>query len=111
MPVYVDEARHRFGRMLMCHMIADTAAELHQMADVIGVARRWYQVAGGPNPASFPHYDIAKIKRAMAIDRGAIELLDRREYVERMRQIRITIIEDPVPWRWVASCNVQPPSS
>ena len=43
MAVYVDDMRANFGRMKMCHMIADTIDELHTMADRIGVARRWFQ--------------------------------------------------------------------
>lgn len=65
MPVYVDSMRAPFGRMLMCHMIADTEAELHAMADRIGVARRWYQG---------DHYDIAQSKRRLAVEAGAVEI-------------------------------------
>lgn len=100
MAVYVDEAKHPYGRMLMCHMIADTAAELHAMASSIGVDRKWYQVAGGPYPASFPHYDISKGRRAQAIALGAIEILDFREYVRKTRAIRETIKANPDPWRY-----------
>lgn len=100
MSVYVDEARYPFGRMVMCHMIADTPAELHLMADRIGVARKWYQVADGPHRASFPHYDIAKVKRAKAVTLGAVELLDRKAYVQKMREIRRRISDNPAPWRY-----------
>lgn len=65
MTVYVDDMRAGYGRMVMCHMIADTAEELHAMADAIGVARRWYQG---------DHYDIALSKRALAVKLGAIEI-------------------------------------
>lgn len=64
MPVYVDDMHAPFGRMLMCHMVADTLDELHAMADRIGVARRWYQ---GPPVTRWPHYDIALSKRALAV--------------------------------------------
>jgi len=57
--------RAPFGRLVMCHMIADTDAELHAMAAAIGIARRWYQG---------DHYDIALSKRAAAIARGAVEI-------------------------------------
>lgn len=65
MTVYVDNMRARFGRMVMCHMIADTEDELHAMARRIGVKRRWYQG---------DHYDICLAKRAMAVQHGAVEV-------------------------------------
>jgi hypothetical protein len=67
--VYVDHARLRFGRMLMSHLMADTDAELHAMADAIGVARRWFQG---------DHYDVCLAKRALAIERGAVQVSGRR---------------------------------
>jgi hypothetical protein len=67
MAVYVDDMEAKYGRMIMCHMLADTDAELHQMAQSIGVARRWHQSAGTPRS----HYDICKSKRALALTLGA----------------------------------------
>ncbi len=69
MTVYVDDMYRypmgRFRRMKMSHMIADTEAELHSMADRIGVARRWYQG---------DHYDICLSLRSRAIALGAVEV-------------------------------------
>ena len=84
MSVYVDAPIWEFGRMKMCHMIADTPEELHAMADRIGVARKWFQA---PPKASFWHYDIAKSKRALAVEAGAIEC-DRVAFVAALRRIR-----------------------
>jgi hypothetical protein len=61
MTVYVDDVRHRFGRMVMCHMWADTMDELYAMVDRIGVARRWLQQ---PPKASWTHFDISLDKKA-----------------------------------------------
>lgn len=69
--VYVDDMRAPFGRMVMCHMLADTDDELHAMADRIGVARRWWQ---SPQKTSGSHYDIALSKRALAVRLGAVEI-------------------------------------
>lgn len=73
--VYVDNMRAAYGRMVMCHMIADTESELHAMADRIGVARRWYQS---------DHYDICLAKRALAVKHGAHEVTQ-RELVKLLR--------------------------
>lgn len=71
--VYVDDMRAPYGRMIMCHMLADTDDELHVMAAKIGVARKWHQKCG----TVYSHYDIALSKRALAVRFGAQEI-DRR---------------------------------
>jgi len=70
MAVYVDNMRARYGRMTMCHMVADSDDELHAMAAKIKVSRRHHQSAGTYRS----HYDICKSKRALAIGYGAVEL-------------------------------------
>jgi hypothetical protein len=62
-------------------MIADTPAELHAMAEAIGMRRAWFQ------PASFPHYDVSLERRARAVALGAVEV-DRRELARLMRRLR-----------------------
>lgn len=84
MSVYVDDVRHRFRSMVMCHMWADTLPELLEMADRIGVQRKWLQQ---PPKASWVHFDIALTKKAAAIKAGAI-LTDKygpSEFVARQR--------------------------
>ncbi|MDO9504896.1 DUF4031 domain-containing protein, partial [Hydrogenophaga sp.] len=71
MTVYVDDMRASYGRMKMCHMLADTDEELHAMADFIGVQRKWWQ---SPEHTSGSHYDIALSKRALAVLCGAVEI-------------------------------------
>jgi hypothetical protein len=83
MAVYVDDMQAGFGRMVMCHMVADTDEELHAMAGQIGVARRWHQKDGTPHS----HYDICKSKRVSAIALGAIEI-GQRKLVEIIRTKR-----------------------
>ena len=70
MGVYVDDMRAKFGRMVMCHMVADTTDELLAMAAKIGVAAKWIQNAG----TSHEHFDICLSKRAKAIEAGAVEI-------------------------------------
>jgi hypothetical protein len=63
-------------------MLADNERELHEMADKIGINRKWYQ-----DKASTPHYDICKAKRVLAINSGAIEV-NRKELVSILRRLR-----------------------
>lgn len=106
MTVYVDDMRAKFGRMIMCHMIADSDVELHAMAAKIGIARRWHQ-----NPETMPHvsnshYDIALSKRALAVAAGAVEITWRQcgAMVALRREGRE--MGDPATaeerWRWAA---------
>jgi hypothetical protein len=70
MTVYVDDMRAAYGRLVMCHMIADSEAELIAMADRIGVRRKWHQHPGTPRS----HFDICLTKRALAVQAGAVEI-------------------------------------
>ena len=80
MTVYVDNARIPYGRMVMCHMMAENTSpeklkELHAMADAIWPEiperkrRSWFQNKKG----HMPHYDISLSKRTLAIQHGAVE--------------------------------------
>lgn len=100
MTVYVDDMRAKFGRMVMCHMLADTDQELHDMAERIGVARRWWQ---SPAKTSGSHYDIALTKRALAIQHGAVEITLRQAAAMNMRRRVTGELGDPVSaLAWVA---------
>ena len=70
MSVYVDSAKHHYGRLILCHMFADTTEELLAMAEKIGVATRWLQAVD----TAHEHFDICKAKRALAVSHGAIQV-------------------------------------
>ena len=73
MTVYVDDMYlspiGQFRRMKMSHMIADTEAELHAMAALIGMRKEWYQG---------DHYDVALGRRRLAIGHGTVEITYRQ---------------------------------
>ena len=75
MTVYVDDMYRsplgRFGRMKMSHMIADSKEELLEMADRIGLARKWIQYPDNPRRR---HYDVSMSLRRKAIAAGAVEV-------------------------------------
>ena len=72
MTVYVDTAMHLLRDRRMCHMFSPHLEQLHAMADLIGMQRRWFQ-----DPAtmrvSWPHYDIDQTRRLLAVGYGAVE--------------------------------------
>ncbi|MBU6246495.1 MAG: DUF4031 domain-containing protein [Xanthomonadaceae bacterium] len=98
MTVYVDDMylvlMGRFRRMKMSHMIADTEAELHAMADTIGLSRGWYQG---------DHYDVSMSLRAKAIAAGATPITLRElacmSYFQR-RGLPMPKPEDAIAARW-----------
>ena len=83
MTVYVDEAIYPYKGMTMCHMISDTIDELNQMADMINVNRKEFQ-----RNSKYPHYDICKSKRKLALKYGAKEI-NIHDLVELLKKIRI----------------------
>lgn len=89
--VYVDDMRARYGRMIMCHMIADVDADLHAMADRIGVARKWHQAP----PLHDSHYDISLAKRALAVAAGAVEISARQSACMRLLRRAGGLLGDP----------------
>ncbi len=69
MTVYVDDPIWPFRGMVMCHMVADSLDELHEMAERIGMKREWFQDLP---KASHPHYDLNEERRAHALELGAV---------------------------------------
>lgn len=93
MAVYVDNmheismGNYNAGRgrvFKMSHMMADTLEELNEMADKIGIKRKWFQG---------DHYDICKSKRELAVKNGAIEI-SMREMALKRREIVKKIIKE-----------------
>lgn len=88
MPVYVDDFNANYRGMIMCHMVADTLAELHEMADRIGIQRKWFQCL---KKASYPHYDICLSKKALAIKSGAVPLSlreNKKLFIEKAKKLK-----------------------
>lgn len=79
--VYVDTMNCGYGRMIMCHMMADTTDELLAMADKIGVQRKWLQYPG----TKHEHFDVCLSKKKKAIELGAKEI-NRTELKELLQK-------------------------
>jgi hypothetical protein len=93
MSVYVDDVRHRYGRMILCHLWADTLDELLAAVDAIGVQRKWIQghptlSFGKHRSASWVHFDISLTMKDRAIARGAI-LTDKYGPVEHTSRLQM----------------------
>jgi hypothetical protein len=89
MGVYVDSEFIRFGRMKMCHMVADTEEELEHMAIQLGLNLMWWQYKGTPKS----HFDVSKSVREKAISLG-VSVIDRKEIVEIIRNKRLKFLEE-----------------
>jgi Protein of unknown function (DUF4031) len=84
MAVYVDDAfvEGDWGRWSGGgHMQADTADELHAMAERLGLRREWFQ--SKPARPWHDHYDLTAQRRELAIELGAVSA-GRRETVRRI---------------------------
>ena len=88
--VYIDDARNNFGRMKMCHMIADTSQELHEVAGKIGVNLKWIQKQ---NTAK-EHYDVCLSKKKIAMEYYGVKEVNQRELVEVIRRKRAALLSN-----------------
>lgn len=84
MTVYVDQAIYKKpnGRVLYCHMIADTLVELHEFAAKINLSSSWF------HSGRFKHYDLNPTSRAAAIEAGAVEITSKE---------MVTLLKNVVP--------------
>jgi hypothetical protein len=86
MSVYVDPIFEMIGprgNMFWCHMGTDDPTEngieeLMEMADRIGLNRRYFQAK-----ANHPHFDLYPSERALAVKYGAVELPSTEAYSRR----------------------------
>lgn len=78
--VYIDDANISYGRMIMCHMVADSLEELHEMAERLSL-RKYFQ-----DKPRKPHYDICLKKKNLALRLGAVEVRS-RELIEILKTL------------------------
>jgi hypothetical protein len=78
MAVYVDNARIAWRGRRWSHMVADTAEELHEAAQALGLPRRAAQTRGRTL-----HYDLPEEWRERAIRLGLAAAIDTRELIRR----------------------------
>ena len=81
--VFVDDMEAPFGRMRLCHMIADSHEELMAMAATIGIQSRWLQHSGTYKE----HFDVSMGKRALALQHGA-QAITWEDLAEKVAQRR-----------------------
>ena len=84
MALYVDNMRAPYGRMVMCHMMADSTDELLRAATALGLQHKWLQKAGTPHE----HFDVSLGKRQMAVELLGAQVIGMREIVDLMEQRR-----------------------
>lgn len=80
--VYVDSMNRKYGRMVMCHMLADTSAELLEMAKIVGIDVGHIQYPQTPKE----HFDICLEKKKLALENGAKEVSSR--FMVKLIQIK-----------------------
>ena len=82
--IYIGKNEYKYGRMLMSHMIADTLNELHTMAAVLNIPRKYFQ-----NKKGKPHYDICKSKKKEALSWGfdCIKEVSDREIIKILKNL------------------------
>lgn len=97
MAVYVDSLMDHGWKLrgratLNCHLFTDAVdlAELHAMAERIGMRRAWFQPA-----RACPHYDLTPARRAAAVAAGALEV-ERRRAVAIWRARRAALAAEPM---------------
>jgi hypothetical protein len=102
MTVYVDDiqtypaesikdAQARRVSRQWCHMWTDgDLAELHQVAQRIGLRRAWFQDRPG-----FPHYDLTPSRRAKALEAGAVAQSLREHLIAHRPAVRPAAAPEP----------------
>ena len=87
MTIYVDDLNQPYRHMKMSHMFChpvSSVEELHQMADALGLNRKWFQ----DKKAEFPHYDVSFGYKMKAIKLGAVAITT-RETVKIVQDRRV----------------------
>ena len=82
MTLYVDDARNRYGRMLLSHMMADTSEELERARQALAIPPAAIHHPASPDE----HMDLSQAKRREAIARLGARPVSSRCLVARRRR-------------------------
>lgn len=94
MSVYVDLCNYSSNGRKWGHLVADTEEELHELAEAIGLKRKWFQ----NRPGGIPHYDVTRSKRDKAIKAGAKEINynEMKEFIKNYRTTESTQAKEAI---------------
>lgn len=83
--VYIGRRKYKYGRMWLSHMAADTINELHTVAALLNLNRKWFQDKDGK-----PHYDVCQKKKKEALSwtwTDQIKEVDDREIIKLYKKV------------------------
>jgi hypothetical protein len=96
-----EKQDHQWCHLYTFPVTEEAIAELHKLAQAIGLKRSWFQ----EGERTMPHYDLVPSKRDLAIKRGAVEV-STKEAIDHFRTYRVSTRPPNAVERFYLNCKL-----